>query len=390
VAPKERAMRFADLVNPLSPQDFLTRFRGRQWLKQAVRANVTSLVTWSDVDRVLETTRIGDRMRLVKQGRRIDRTEYVMIPDVPDRSLARSDRLTSLLRQGASLVVDGVEELLTNVRGLADSCERSLDMLCHVNLYAGWGEREGFPLHWDDHDTLILQIVGRKHWQVFQPTRLHPFRQDTEDAPQPGPEHLVWDGLLNQGEMLYMPRGWWHVAKPIAEPTLHLTLGLTAPTGARFLTWLAQEMKRFEEVRADLPTISEEWVPQYIEMVRRKLDEVVTPEAMRGFLGWWAAQGAPRPRFDLARLSAAPDMSLSSGAYIRLSAGRRVIFDGVDATGRRAFSIGDPTKKWACSPEYVTVLSRLSPFEPVRVGSLCDELDETQRRKFKLLLAALR
>jgi len=52
-------------------------------------------------------------------------------------------------------------------------------------MYAGWRTNNGFDLHFDDHDTMILQVFGRKRWQVFNPTRLHPFKKDAEEAVKP-------------------------------------------------------------------------------------------------------------------------------------------------------------------------------------------------------------
>ena len=89
-----------------------------------------------------------------------------------------------------------------------------------VNLYAGWRTQKGFNLHFDGHDTMILQVHGRKYWKVYRPTRLHPFADDIKMAYVL--RTLRVEGVLENGGMLYLPRGW--CVRPAAdEPSLHLT-----------------------------------------------------------------------------------------------------------------------------------------------------------------------
>src|SRR5258706_849533 len=45
--------------------------------------------------------------------------------------------------------------------------------------------------------------------------------------------------------------GWWHVARPLDEASLHLTLGVTPPKGDQFLKWLVHELKVHEAVRSE-------------------------------------------------------------------------------------------------------------------------------------------
>src|SRR5947199_6443406 len=48
------------------------------------------------------------------------------------------------------------------IRYLATSLARTLRAAVYVNLYAGWRTENGFPVHWDDQDVLILQLEDRK------------------------------------------------------------------------------------------------------------------------------------------------------------------------------------------------------------------------------------
>ena len=70
------------------------------------------------------------------------------------------------LRQGASLVLDGIDRIHPPIRAAADDLMRLVHERVQVNLYLIWGDSHGFNTHWDDHDTFIVQVAGTKHWQV--------------------------------------------------------------------------------------------------------------------------------------------------------------------------------------------------------------------------------
>ena len=52
------------------------------------------------------------------------------------------------------------------------------------------------------------------------------------------PEPAVWDGVLNDGDILHVPKNWPHVAVPCDQPTLHLTLSIFEYNAVNFLNWL--------------------------------------------------------------------------------------------------------------------------------------------------------
>nr|WP_326813400.1 cupin domain-containing protein [Streptomyces scopuliridis] len=60
--------------------------------------------------------------------------------------------------------------------------------------------------------------------------------------------------VLRPGDLLYLPRGWWHsVAASEGEHSLHLTFGIQTTTGAQLLSWLADDLRRHDVLREDLP-----------------------------------------------------------------------------------------------------------------------------------------
>ncbi len=98
----------------------------------------------------------------------------------------------------------------------------------------------------------VIQLEGAKRWKLYGSTRPAPLRRDLEND-HPRPAEPLEEVVLEAGDMLYLPRGYWHAAVGMGEPTLHLTVGLTRKTGHDLLTWLADQALAADIVRADLP-----------------------------------------------------------------------------------------------------------------------------------------
>jgi hypothetical protein len=160
--------------------------------------------------------------------------------------------LTAGLREGATLIVDAVNEISPPLQRLCAGLAAEFTAASQANLYACWGVTQGFDVHWDDHDVFVVQVEGRKRWALYGPTKAAPTRRGpAADAPVPEaePELIV----LEPGDVLYLPRGHWHAAVGAGGPTLHLTIGLTRKTGGDLVQWLADEVLAEEIGRADLP-----------------------------------------------------------------------------------------------------------------------------------------
>ena len=160
--------------------------------------------------------------------------------------------LTQRLRQGATLILDAAHELSPPLQSLCAGLGAEFLASAQANLYACWGTTQGFDIHWDDHDVFVVQVEGRKRWALYGITREAPSHRDHHRLHRK-PATPVEEFVLEPGELLYLPRGYWHAAVGLGEPTLHLTIGLTRKTGADFLHWLANHAVVHAEARTDLP-----------------------------------------------------------------------------------------------------------------------------------------
>ncbi|KDQ68180.1 cupin domain-containing protein [Streptomyces sp. NTK 937] len=244
-------------------EDFLTQVYGRTYRHfPGEPGRFDGLLGWGDLNALLTHHRLEPpRLRLSMGGEALPQHAYT-VPVTTRRNTVwhqlKPSELHRHLADGATLVLDAVDELHPGVGELAQQLERHLRTGIQVNAYASWTPEEGFGVHWDDHDVIALQIGGAKRWRVYGPTRQAPLHRDT-DLPEPPPDEPLVELVLNAGDMLYLPRGWWHaVAASEGVHSLHLTCGMQTTTGVDLLRWISEDLRREICVRSDLPRFGTE------------------------------------------------------------------------------------------------------------------------------------
>lgn len=247
---------FQGFLGDFSAEEFLYGIYGKKPLYLPGQPErFAHLLPWSEFDRILAQHRLeSPRLRTVREGGPPPKEDFILQLPAKTGNVLRINLgvLNRQLQDGMMLVLDAVEEMYEPITQLCRTLEYILCDMIQVNAYAGWHSQQGFNTHWDNHEVFIVQVAGRKHWRMFEPQRRHPVTEDRALDLKP-PEQSYWEGELKAGDLLYMPRGWWHDAVPLGEPTLHLTVSIKRPNGLQLLGSLIEQLREYEVVRADLP-----------------------------------------------------------------------------------------------------------------------------------------
>jgi ribosomal protein L16 Arg81 hydroxylase len=131
------------------------------------------------------------------------------------------------MREGGTLILDAMHRQNANLGLLCGELSRQLGHTFQTNLYLTPAHGQGFTAHWDNHDVFILQVMGSKNWNIEKDRRAFPGREDsmTKDQGRELRGELM-SFTLEQGDLIYIPRGFVHAAECGDEPSLHITLGL--------------------------------------------------------------------------------------------------------------------------------------------------------------------
>lgn len=348
------------ILSPVSAREFLDSSWGCQFVHvEGARDKFRHLFTWDQLNTVLEEYPFEPpRMNLVKAGRQINAERYLFMERLRSQDRVkrlRTIELTNELKQGATLILNCADEVSPALRELCADLEAIFRVYVFVNLYVAFKNDNSFPLHWDDQDTFILQVYGRKGWQVYGPTRPHPLREDPEKPAKPSA--MVWDGILEEGGLIHIPRGWWHIAHPVAEPSLHLTVSITSLTGLDLLRWYVDGLRAAPEVRANLPLFkSPQDRHKYAETLKDLLN-ALTPDVIEQFIAHQAASVTPRPQMRLPG-SVTMEPAVDEDGWFRLSSPRPVVVS--QGSGSNGITCKLDRKLWQCSEDFLPVLTLLN------------------------------
>jgi hypothetical protein len=379
----------ADLVAPLEAGQFHSDVLGRAPRRfTGQRGRFAALLTWTDLDRVLRQHRLDfPRLRLALDGEVVPAHTYTEM--VQTRRTGLVPRVLSApfaeqLRAGATLVLDSVNELVDQVGDLSARLEHDLRERVQVNLYAGWGTTHGFDVHWDDHDAFIIQIAGRKRWRLHGSTRRSPLQRDVELPPQPEGEP-VEDFLLEDGDVLYVPRGHWHDVSAVGEESLHLTIGFNAATGVDLVAWLADQVRADELFREDLPRFAGPGDrTKRAAQLRQQITELMTDDLVDRFLADRDAQAPAHPRTGLPWSATAELLPPGDGFEVRLLAPRAALEDGEGTVALVAAG-----KRLVFAAIARPVLAALLDGSPHGVGVLAEAVPALDRATLRALLGEL-
>jgi hypothetical protein len=282
---------------------FVEEYYGKHFLRAAGwPGKFSSLLSWSALNQILRFhPSLSNRLRLSKEGKIVDAQTFLRYRQGGSFPVISPPDLVAQLRDGATLIIDGIDELHEPILRIAQQLERALSVHIQANMYASWRSSPGFDLHWDDHDVIILQIIGKKRWRVFGHTEKFPIDHMHEAKSKPPEGDPIWNGHLDDGDALYIPRGWWHVVNGCDEPSIHLTVGMSNPTGLKVLQWMTDRLRGDEFLRMDVPRFANAQIQsEYLLTLRKSvLQFLEDPNLLSKFINQLNAMAEPRPAFGL-------------------------------------------------------------------------------------------
>lgn len=298
------------------------------------------LISWRILNGILNNTPLhAPRLRLYRNGHQIPPQQYTVTRRGGDSALLNSVALHAELSSGATLILDHIDELHEPIRTLIRLLENILNARIGANLYASFGTDNGFDLHWDNHDALILQVYGEKSWLVYPPTLAFPLKEG-------GPVPVIptappcWNGVLPQGHALYIPRGYWHLVTPLAQPSLHLTIGIRPFNGADFLRWVIAESLNCSAVRQDLPALEDkQCLAAFLEALKANIVTNISMRSVQRFLTSADSAHTARPSVSLPpMLSGSKRNFLPPHAIVRLASPRPLVITHIENGNRVSVS----------------------------------------------------
>jgi ribosomal protein L16 Arg81 hydroxylase len=289
----------SELLAPVAVEGFLSKYWLTRHLFCRGRADrFSGLLSWPALNAILEHHwRETFRFRLALQGRDLDAASYADLGGHTPRIRAKD--LIDHLRRGATLSFDAIDEVHEPLTRLAESFETFFRGGTKINIYAGWRALHGLDLHRDNQEIFILQLEGRKRWLLYGVSVDGVDCGDLSRTSDP-PSGAEFDQVLQPGDLLYIPRGCYHIAVPMNEPALHLTLGVKNPRGSDLLHWLVDRARTTSVAEGDLPLLANANERlAFSERLRDALLDGLDADLVEQYVAETGSNFKPRPSFSL-------------------------------------------------------------------------------------------
>ncbi|RVX38376.1 cupin superfamily protein [Nonomuraea polychroma] len=207
--------------------------------------SLEALLTWDNIDRIINDRTIqAPAFRMVQDNQLISQ-DFLCRPEEATSlgltGLMDPARMVSALAGGATLVLQGLNRFWPP---LGDLCRRLSSEIGHpvfANAYLTPSAARGFGAHRDPYHAWLAQAEGSKNWRLWAPDADHATDQPTLEV------------TLEKGDVLWIPRGWWHSGASIDTPSLHLTLTVWATKTEDVLRVILASLSDSAAMKRELP-----------------------------------------------------------------------------------------------------------------------------------------
>lgn len=231
-----------DFFHPVDPAEIAdAAMMDHRLFRKTDRADgFARLLPWERLNTLITGEALmSGRITLARLGRPLP-LEMASLPSRPKSGdWISPEAIHNLCQQGASLVINSIERQIPAIAAMNAMIERYLRCETITNAYVSFNRDSAFKAHYDPHNVLILQLHGRKRWWCYGQKDAYPLAGKTfADDQLPPPE---WEGVLEPGDVLFVPRGDVHRACVEDANSVHLTVTMTPPCGADVFARLAQQ-----------------------------------------------------------------------------------------------------------------------------------------------------
>ncbi|WP_298162370.1 cupin domain-containing protein [Brevundimonas sp.] len=231
-----------DLLAPITPEVFHADYDDRKPLHipAAPGAPKQTLLDWERFNALLDQTSIwtAHSLKVLYNGQRVPPPRYCHDAATGSGVAHRPSpaKVKVLLAQGASLVLDEVQDLVPSIRALTPALGRAFAGQVSANLYCSFGGVQAFGTHFDLHHVFAVQCEGEKVWTLYSnradaPTTFPIDSEETRAALAASRGPVMTQVRMRPGDVLYLPRGWYHDALATEGASLHVTFSITPADG---------------------------------------------------------------------------------------------------------------------------------------------------------------
>lgn len=236
-----------DIMAPFGKAELQDALRERRLVLQrgADPSRFECLLDWPTLRALITENRLPvDKFKLTFNTRPVPTEFYA------NRKKVEPANFDRLFRQGVSLVTDPIQSHVPPLNALCADIAAQTDCASIADVIVTTGKGGALATHYDFFDVVALQVHGRKRWLIYGPPVADPVLGMAQRPPPEG--EPLFDETLHAGDLLVMPAGYWHRCENLADLSLHIAVGIRAPTGWHAMRALARSVLEDDLFRVPL------------------------------------------------------------------------------------------------------------------------------------------
>jgi ribosomal protein L16 Arg81 hydroxylase len=254
----------AALLAPVTPEQFFAEHYDKAPLHvRGTPGKFAQVLSWRGINRLLDMTHAwtGTSLKLVLDSQTIPPEQYcqrVMGRDGAQVLQPDAKLVQGWIARGASIVMNDVDSLTPGLASVSNALEAAGFGKAQANVYISWQQHKAFRTHYDTHDVWAVQVEGEKTWNIWEGRAEWPiphpvFKSQKQEHHDQARGKLRGTVLMKPGDLLYLPRGWYHDALAEAPASVHIAYGVHAPLGLDLVNMLVERVLYEAEFRKPLP-----------------------------------------------------------------------------------------------------------------------------------------
>lgn len=149
------------------------------------------------------------RLRLLRDNQYHDPRVFKGVANGAIRLGADFETVKGNVLRDSTLVIDNITPLFAKLAEFCDLVGELMGRVCPGNVYCATVPESGFGAHADQHDVLVVQLKGCKHWKI----------ESTDSE--------LRDLLIREGDILFIKEGTIHNVNSVGEISIHISISLS-------------------------------------------------------------------------------------------------------------------------------------------------------------------
>lgn len=258
-----------ELLHPITPAQFRAEYQDRKPLHipASPGGRKQAVLPWSAFNTLLNQPVVwtAQNMKLMRDHLPVPTEQYCKMVQSPTGRVMRPwpQKVEMFLSTGASLVANDVLQLHAPLTEIGQMLGRTFAAGIGANIYCSFNGVQAFGTHFDNHDVFVVHTEGEKVWNLYEnrddnPVDPAPDNLETRRWFEQNRGALMAEVHMKPGDVLYLPRGWFHDALAKDEASLHVTFSVNPLYGRILLSLLDNAAMQNSAFREYFPPAQED------------------------------------------------------------------------------------------------------------------------------------